>query len=571
MPAPGRPFTLAAGGDGASGEAASTSVTDEIASWSPNMLLYLGDVYDDGTAAEFFNWYGAATHRWFDQFNAITNPVIGNHEYDAVLGNSGYVGYWGTGADFYSVDVAGWHLIALNSNTQVGPTRSAKELAWLQADLAAIPPGRCTLAFYHHPGQNAGPEGEPVPAASPRPLDAPRGPGRRGAERPRSLLPAVRPLQGTTEFVVGTTGHSRQAPAPDARLVAFAGNTFGALRAELNPHGFGFRFIDDGGRVLDAGAIPCAGSTDESPPAAPSDLVEGPVSRTAIGLQWSTPRDDVGVTGYDVLRDGALLGTTAGDTHFEDTSVQAGIAYTYVVRARDAAGHVERPLGAAGRDVALHRPARHVRVRRPGRLALPCRTGHGDAAAAHVGVFGLHVAGGGRRLREPQPAIGVRDARGARRRPDHFHTTQANLVTFANGDGRADRDGVQPEHHRQALLRRRHVLDTTICQTSLDRIDDTARGTRSGCARPPGRLPALAIELDHAPVPGLDGSPASAPRRSPASCWGTTSPSHSGRLRPGRRRPAADRRHRRAERARGDHRCGQSTASGSTSRGRRQR
>ena len=47
------------------------------------MMLYLGDVYDDGTAAEFFNWYGEATHRWFDRFKSITNPVIGNHEYDA--------------------------------------------------------------------------------------------------------------------------------------------------------------------------------------------------------------------------------------------------------------------------------------------------------------------------------------------------------------------------------------------------------------------------------------------------------------------------------------------------------
>ncbi len=296
VPAADRPFTLAAGGDGASGEAAATTVTDEIASWSPNMLLYLGDVYDDGTIAEFYNWYGEATHRWFDRFNAITNPVIGNHEYDPVLGNSGYVGYWGTGADYYSVDVPGWHLIALNSNTQLGPARSAQELSWLQADLAGVPAGSCTLAFYHHPAQNAGPEGEPLPGSVAANLWSTL------AGRADIVLNGhdhsyqrFAPVNGTTEFVVGTTGHSRQAPGPDPRLVAFTGDTFGALRAELNPHGFGFRFVDSGGQVLDSGAVPCRGSADTDPPAAPADLAEGAVSRTAIGLTWSTPRDDVGV------------------------------------------------------------------------------------------------------------------------------------------------------------------------------------------------------------------------------------------------------------------------------------
>ena len=507
VPAPGRPFTLAAGGDGASGEAASTSVTDEIASWSPNMLLYLGDVYDDGTAAEFFNWYGAATHRWFDQFNAITNPVIGNHEYDAVLGNSGYVGYWGTGADFYSVDVAGWHLIALNSNTQLGPARSAQELAWLQADLAADPPGRCTLAFYHHPGQNAGPEGEPVAGSLAANL------WNTLAGRADVVLNGhdhsyqrFRPLQGTTEFVVGTTGHSRQAPAPDARLVAFAGDTFGALRAELNPHGFGFRFIDDGGRVLDAGAIPCTGATDTAPPAAPSDLVEGPVSRTAIGLQWSTPRDDVGVTGYDVLRDGALLGTTAGDTHFEDTSVQSGIAYTYVVRARDGAGHVSAPsapLVLMSHSIAL------LDTFESGDLAgWPSHAGPVTVTptAAHVGAFGLHVepaAGAAFASRSLQSAFGTLEALVDVRISSH--TTQANLVTFADATG-ARIVTVFSQNTTGKLCYVVGTSPTPVCQTSLDRIDDTAWHTLRVRATT-GGSPGLAIELDHAPVPGLGGSP----------------------------------------------------------------
>ena len=507
VPAAGRPFTLAAGGDGASGEAASTSVTDEIASWSPNMLLYLGDVYDDGTVAEFYNWYGEATHRWFDRFNAITNPVIGNHEYDAVLGNSGYVGYWGNGADFYSLDVAGWHLIALNSNTQLGPARSAQELAWLQADLAAVPAGRCTLAFYHHPAQNAGPEGEPVAGSIAANLWSTL------AGRVDVVLNGhdhsyqrFKPLNGVTEFVVGTTGHSRQAPAADPRLVAFAGNTFGALRAELNPHGFGFRFIDDGGQVLDSGAIPCAGAVDTSPPAAPVGLAEDAVSRTAISLRWATPRDDVGVTGYDVLRDGVLIGATAGDTNFVDTSAQPGWAYTYVVRARDGAGHLSPP---SARLVAMSHSVAFLDTFESGDLAgWTTRAGPATvgAAAAHAGSFGLHLgpAAGtafvSRTLQAPFRTLeALLDVRVG------SHTTQANLVTFADASG----GRILTLFSQNATGKLCYVVGTSttpVCQTSTDRIDDAAWHTLRVRATT-GVSPGLAVELDGAPVPGLGGSP----------------------------------------------------------------
>src|SRR5687767_3427035 len=78
-PAPGRPFVLAAAGDGASGRPEAQSVTDLIGSWSPNMFLYLGDVYERGTPTEFYNWYGTPD-RFYGRFRGITNPTIGNHE-----------------------------------------------------------------------------------------------------------------------------------------------------------------------------------------------------------------------------------------------------------------------------------------------------------------------------------------------------------------------------------------------------------------------------------------------------------------------------------------------------------
>ncbi|TMC87017.1 MAG: hypothetical protein E6J12_13615, partial [Chloroflexi bacterium] len=72
-PAPGANFVVAAVGDGASGEPAANSVVNTIRSWSPNLFLYLGDVYEDGSYSEFTNWYEDS----FGVLRPITDPVIG--------------------------------------------------------------------------------------------------------------------------------------------------------------------------------------------------------------------------------------------------------------------------------------------------------------------------------------------------------------------------------------------------------------------------------------------------------------------------------------------------------------
>ena len=43
------PIIVAATGDGASGEPDATSVTNRIAGWNADLMLYLGDVYESGT------------------------------------------------------------------------------------------------------------------------------------------------------------------------------------------------------------------------------------------------------------------------------------------------------------------------------------------------------------------------------------------------------------------------------------------------------------------------------------------------------------------------------------------
>jgi hypothetical protein len=143
-PPAGRPFTLSATGDGASGEANADKVADLIANWNPNMFLYLGDVYNDGTATEFHNWYGTGANR-YSRFNAITNPTVGNHEYQG-LEAPGYFDYWNNVPHYYSFDAAGWHIISLDSTSQFNQTLpGTPQYDWLVQDLEANN-ATCTIA-----------------------------------------------------------------------------------------------------------------------------------------------------------------------------------------------------------------------------------------------------------------------------------------------------------------------------------------------------------------------------------------------------------------------------------------
>jgi 3',5'-cyclic AMP phosphodiesterase CpdA len=122
------------------------------------IVLTLGDhTYPRGTPAEFLDCYGPTWGRFKDR----TWPAPGNHEYytpDAAP----YFAYFGERAanGYYSFDVGGWHVISLDSNLGAPKyaARSAAQLAWLRADLAAHP-ARCTLAFWHHPLYSSGGHG----------------------------------------------------------------------------------------------------------------------------------------------------------------------------------------------------------------------------------------------------------------------------------------------------------------------------------------------------------------------------------------------------------------------------
>ncbi|SFD97646.1 hypothetical protein SAMN05216378_1834 [Paenibacillus catalpae] len=93
-------------------------------------------------------------------------------------------------------------------------------------------------------------------------------------------------------------------------------------------------------RYAPAPAVP-----DTTAPAAPTNASATAASSSQINLSWTASTDNVGVTGYDVYRNGALAGSSAG-TSYSDTGLTASTTYSYTVKAKDAAGNVSAASSA---------------------------------------------------------------------------------------------------------------------------------------------------------------------------------------------------------------------------------
>ncbi|MFC7387956.1 GH12 family glycosyl hydrolase domain-containing protein [Sphaerisporangium rhizosphaerae] len=80
---------------------------------------------------------------------------------------------------------------------------------------------------------------------------------------------------------------------------------------------------------------------DTQAPSAPSNLRASNVTSSGVSLAWNGSSDNVGVTGYDVYRGSTLVGTTSG-TSYNVSGLSASTAYSFSVRARDAAGNTSQ-------------------------------------------------------------------------------------------------------------------------------------------------------------------------------------------------------------------------------------
>jgi chitodextrinase len=87
---------------------------------------------------------------------------------------------------------------------------------------------------------------------------------------------------------------------------------------------------------------------DTTAPSAPTSLAGSATSQTQINLTWTASTDNVGVTGYRVFRNGTQVGTPTV-TSYSDSGLTASTAYTYTVKAIDAAGN----LSAASNSTSI--------------------------------------------------------------------------------------------------------------------------------------------------------------------------------------------------------------------------
>ena len=275
---------------------AQKGTADLIAALRPVSVLPLGDLqYECGSRSDFAGSYAAT----WGQFNSVSHPVVGNHEYGTACGDNdadAYFEYFGdaaTGGDrgWYSYDIGSWHLIALNSECSYGTgaqkvggcATGTDQERWLRADLAAHK-NSCTLAYYHEPRFSSGQHGnavqmtdiwndlvaahvdvvlsahnhvyerfDPLGAAPAASGAAPT------ADKPNFEQPNPDPA-GIQQFVVGTGGKNHykftQPPMMGERIRN--DSTFGVLSLTLKSNSYDWEFLPvRGDNFTDSGSASC--------------------------------------------------------------------------------------------------------------------------------------------------------------------------------------------------------------------------------------------------------------------------------------------------------------------------
>jgi 3',5'-cyclic AMP phosphodiesterase CpdA len=227
-------------------------------------VLTVGDnTYPVGAPNEFTNCFDPT----WGTFKERIYPAPGNHDYQTPDA-AGYFDYFGSRAGpgrrgWYSVDIAGWHVVSLNSN--VDARAGSAQLAWLVADLAASA-ALCTMAVWHHPVYTSGPHGN-----DPRMRDALAALYAAGAEIvlvghdhvyermvPHDADGAPDPLRGIRSFTVGTGGarlYRFRTPHPASAMRD--NTTHGVLRLTLGERRYRWEFIPVGGPPRDRGEADC--------------------------------------------------------------------------------------------------------------------------------------------------------------------------------------------------------------------------------------------------------------------------------------------------------------------------
>jgi hypothetical protein len=242
--------------------AETASLLDSIS----GVVFTLGDnAYPIGSTDNFARCYAPTwgRQRW------RTRPSPGNHDYMTAFARAYYKYFGALAGDpdkgYYSYDIAGWHIIALN--TSISDSAGSLQERWLRQDLGSHPT-LCALAYMHFPLFSSGHYAVP----SVRPLwqalyDAGADVVLAGHDHvyerfaPKSPDGAIDFERGIRQFTVGTGGnYLHHWLIPDGVLGSQVRNntTHGVLKLTLHRTSYAWQFIPiTGDTFSDSGTAPC--------------------------------------------------------------------------------------------------------------------------------------------------------------------------------------------------------------------------------------------------------------------------------------------------------------------------
>ncbi len=358
-PASGDPV-VAAAGDGGDGTTRSNALAASVGASEASVLLYLGDLYERGTAAEFdFNYGRSSFEAGARQWGALarwTKPTLGNHEGFNI---PTWRNYWHGRPNWETFVYGGVRFFDLNSEcNRVGGCGTASAQYRFVANALAANTQSCIVAFWHRPvlsvwqdtptmeplwkllADNGGDlvlDGHDHTALRTAPLNA--------------ALQVGQPDSHMVQLTVGTAGHQLTSVSDnDPRYAWHLTGTAGAAYLTLVGGASGqagrldVEFRNQTGAVAPGSAfsVDCGGAPDVSPPSVPGTPVGSSTTQGAIDLIWAASTDDraTAIT-YRVYRDdgslpvGSVTSASSSTVSFTDSELAGGSTHTYRVDAGD--------------------------------------------------------------------------------------------------------------------------------------------------------------------------------------------------------------------------------------------
>lgn len=150
----GRDPMVATVGDGASDEPEGNNLVQGIAASNPDLFLYLGDIYEEGTFTENLNHYGQNTMdggsgSLWGTLGAKTQPTIGNHEAGHLVD---WQDYW-HGRPLYDSFRFGNVLFLNLASDLASMAQGSAQYNYVKGILESptSPPPPCIVTFFHRP------------------------------------------------------------------------------------------------------------------------------------------------------------------------------------------------------------------------------------------------------------------------------------------------------------------------------------------------------------------------------------------------------------------------------------